>query len=207
MELDKPFTVITSGVDGDVLRVLASSREQLSVPRLHAMVAEHSVAGIRNSVRRLVTQGVVLTYGIGRDRLYALNDEHLAAGALREIAGLKAAFFTRLKARISSWATPPAFGAVFGSAARDDMTAGSDIDIALVRTPDADDDEWLTQIANLTRDVTAWTGNDTRILDLTREDLDDESLRPLLDAIVADGIVVTDDTQWLRGALRRKAVG
>jgi predicted nucleotidyltransferase len=55
---------------------------------------------------------------------------------------------------------------VFGSAARGDDHAGSDIDLLVVR-PDAvdeDDDAWIQQLYELTDAVEAWTGNTVDLL-------------------------------------------
>ena len=68
------------------------------------------------------------------------------------------------------------YAAVFGSAATATITVDSDIDIFIVqRTPPADahsePEDWEQQVAELTRSVTAWTGNDTRIVEYTEDDL------------------------------------
>lgn len=205
MEIQRPFAVITNSVDGDVLRVLAGARAEFTVPQLHRLIGNRSVAGIRETVRRLVSQGIVDEHGIGRDRAYALNDDHLAAGAIREIADLRAALIARLRDRLASWSHPPVFAALFGSAARGEMAPDSDLDLVLVRPDGAADDIWLTQLADLTRDATAWTGNDTRIIDLTADEVAAASFRPLLTAVAGEGVALTDDSGWLSRALGRAA--
>lgn len=49
------------------------------------------------------------------------------------------------------------------------MRPDSDIDLLLVRedTIDADDLTWRDQLDALARDVTTWTGNDTRVLEFS----------------------------------------
>jgi hypothetical protein len=49
------------------------------------------------------------------------------------------------------------------------MRPKSDIDLLVVRpdTVDADDPQWRTQLDGLASSVTAWTGNDTRILEFS----------------------------------------
>ena len=204
MEIQRPFTVVTTSVDGDVLRVLASSDAEYSVPRLHQLIPERSVVGIRSSLARLVTQGIVVQHGFGRSHAYALNDDHLAASAVRQLAGLKQALLSRLREHVAGWHEPPVFAAVFGSAARGEMRPDSDLDILLVRRDDASLAEWSAQLARLTKAATAWTGNDTRIVDLAVEEVTDAATQPLLRTIVDEGIAFTADADWLRKTLRRK---
>ena len=204
MEIQRPFTVVTTSVDGDVLRVLASSDAEFSVPRLHQLIPERSVVGIRSSLARLVAQGIVVSHGIGRSNAYALNDDHLAASAVRQIAGLKRALLTRLREHVAAWHEPPVFASLYGSAARGEMRPDSDLDILLVRRDDASLDEWGANLARLTKAATAWTGNDTRIIDLAVEEVTDAATQPLLTTIAAEGIAFSDDADWLRKTLRRK---
>lgn len=158
MELQRPLAVVTSGVDGDVLRVLGSTHAEFSVPRLHELIPDRSIPGIRRSVERLTTQGIVERLSIGRVAAYRLNDDHLAAPAVRELADLKSAFLERLRRHVGAWPHPPVFGALFGSAARGEMRPDSDLDIILVRPDDAEDDVWARGLADLTRAASTWTG-------------------------------------------------
>lgn len=207
MQLQNPFAVVTAGVDGDVLSVLATSFGEYTAPRLAQMIPHRSLPGIRSSVERLVSQGIVTQRAIGRARSFCLNDEHLAAPALRQLAELKAAFLGRLGRHVDEWAHPPVFGAVFGSAARGQMRVDSDIDVLLVHDDDADPEEWARQVAVLTRAASAWTGNDVRIVDLSVAETPDRATQQLLRAIVAEGLPFTRDADWLRRALTRRAIG
>ncbi|GAA5204989.1 nucleotidyltransferase family protein [Microbacterium kyungheense] len=204
MELQRPLAVVTSGVDGDVLRVLGSTHAEFSVPRLHELIPDRSIPGIRRSVERLTTQGIVERLSIGRVAAYRLNDDHLAAPAVRELADLKSAFLERLRRHVGAWPHPPVFGALFGSAARGEMRPDSDLDIILVRPDDAEDDVWARGLADLTRAASTWTGNDARIIDFATEEITDAATEPLLRSVLADGIAFTDDADWLRRTLRKK---
>lgn len=207
MQLQNPFAVVTSGVDGDVLSILASSRGEFTAPRLAQMIPARSLPGIRASLLRLVAQGVVTQHAIGRAQAFTLNDDHLAAPALRALADLKTALLERLGAHVSAWGDPPVFGAVFGSAARGAMRVDSDIDVLLVHAEDADPERWASDVATLTRVATAWTGNDVRIVDLSVGEAPDAVTEPLLRTIAAEGMPFTRDTDWLRRALSRRGPG
>src|SRR5262247_3692319 len=97
------------------------------------------------------------------------NRGHLAAPHIGALANLRSDLIARTRAELDAWKAGAEYVALFGSAARDDMRADSDIDLFVVRPAriDADDDGWRAQVDKLTRHVTAWTGNDTRIIELS----------------------------------------
>lgn len=202
MQLQHPFGVVTSTVDGDVLSVLARADSHFTVAQLQTLIPARSPVGIRNSLTRLSQQGIVSAHRVGRSLAFSLNQDHLAAEAIRQIASLKSALVARLGAEVSGWAIPPVFGALFGSAARDEMRQDSDIDIFLVRPENAPDEAWSADVAQLAEDATRWTGNDARIIDVTDQDVLSTSLTPLFHEIAEQGIVFAGEVDWLRRALR-----
>lgn len=204
MELQSPFAALAPTVDGDVLQVLASSYDEFTVARLATLLPHRSPNGIRNVAERLVVQGTLTARDAGRTRTYALNDAHLVAHAIREIAAVSTALVKRLGDAVTSWVDPPVYGAVFGSAARREMREDSDLDILLVRPSTADAQAWEHNLATLTRLATSWTGNDARIVDLDEIDLNSVAHRPLLEAVVAEGVTFAGDSGWLSRAIRAR---
>ncbi|MGX1696121.1 nucleotidyltransferase family protein [Microbacterium keratanolyticum] len=202
MQLQHPFGVVTSTVDGDVLSVLARVDSHFTVAQLQTLIPDRSPVGIRNSLARLSQQGIVTPHRVGRSLAFSLNPDHLAAEAIRQIASLKSALVARLHAEVSGWTILPVFGALFGSAARDEMRQDSDIDIFLVRPEDASDEAWSADVAQLAEDATRWTGNDARIIDVTDQDVLSTPLTPLFREIAEQGIVFAGEVDWLRRALR-----
>ena len=169
MQLQRPLLTVTQSVDGDVLTVLAGAHAEFTPPEIHRLIGRWSEQGVRKSLLRLVRQGTVLSRGAGNAYLYQLNRDHLAAPAILELAALRATFLERLRHTISGWDPPPEFAALFGSAARSEMTETSDIDIVVIRPSglDTEHDSWVDQRAALTSTASAWTGNDVRILELS----------------------------------------
>jgi hypothetical protein len=167
MDLARPLTVITPTVDGDVLAVLARAEASFTGRQVHQVAGRHSERGIRNALHRLSTQGIVARERVGSADQYRLNRAHLAAPYVEALAKLREELLRRLAGELDGWAVPPEFVALFGSAARGAMQPESDIDLLVLRpdTVDADDQEWRTQLDGLASTVTAWTGNDTRILE------------------------------------------
>lgn len=207
MDLSRPFTVLTPTVDADVLAALARADAGFTTGQLHRLIGRHSEGGVRKSLHRLTEQGIVEVELVGNAHVYGLNRDHLAAAHVEGLAHLRDALLERLSERMAAWPTTPAYAALFGSAARGDMTARSDIDLLLVR-PDSsspDDTAWSAHVEQLTHDVSRWTGNDVRVLEFGES----ETIRavaagdPVLASIRDEGIPLHGSERLLRARTRR----
>jgi predicted nucleotidyltransferase len=169
MDLGRPLSVITPTVDGDVLAVLARAEVPFTGRQVHQIAGRHSERGIRNALHRLSAQGIVSRERVGSADQYRLNRAHLAAPYVEALARLRDELLRRLAGELQGWMIPAAFAALFGSAARGEMHAGSDIDLLVVRPDgvDADEPNWRAQLDAVALHVTAWTGNDTRVLEFS----------------------------------------
>jgi hypothetical protein len=146
---------------------------------------------------RLVEQGMVNATQMGRNRVHELNREHLAAPVAVLLSGLRLELWDRLRKALVTWNPKPAYGCVFGSAARGDGNAQSDIDLLLVHPPlpgetassvhpgsrdeDAGADanfravplterqlpRWRHQVDQLRSLVSSWTGNPLQVLEMS----------------------------------------
>lgn len=205
MELGRPLATITPTLDGDVLVVLARSDVTFTTGQLHRILTRNSEEGIRKVLIRLVRQGIVYSDKVGNAFTYRLNRDHLAAEYIIGLANLQMKLLKRIEDRLESWALPPVYAAVFGSAARGSMTADSDLDLLLIRPDDADDALWETQVNDLTAEVTRWTGNDTQPLEFTASDLAARgSYEPVLSAVLDHGLTVAGTHSWLNKQLRKR---
>ena len=208
MELSRPLAVVTASVDGDVLRVLALADADFTSGDIHRLLAGPSPRGILNTLARLTEQGIVTRRPAGRANLYRLNRQHLAAPYIIALAGLRDELLQRLAGEVRAWPEPPVLGAVFGSGARRDHSAASDLDILLVRADGADEDIWDDRAEALSAQVTAWTGNDCRLLTLTASQVQSRGARePVLADVVREGLVFHGDMQWLAGATKGRRRG
>jgi predicted nucleotidyltransferase len=199
MELAHPFRVVTPTVDGDVLRVLALADASFTASQVQKLIGDRSVAGVRNCLERLHTQGMVLRSSAGKSYLFRLNREHLAAPAVGELARLKERLINSLKELVSSWQVTCAYSALFGSAARGDMRVSSDIDLFVVRRAEvsADDEVWTNQLMELSRRVHAWTGNDANVLEYGWDELQrSDSNDPILNSIAREGVFLVGDARY-----------
>lgn len=189
MILKKPFLSVTPSLDGDVLARVARATDWLSVPQIHALLPERSDEGIRNTLTRLVQHGLLLEKVLGRSRVFSLNRDHLLASAVVDIAEAQQRFLDRLGERCASWDGPPVFAALFGSAARGEMTAESDIDLFIVQPNNADDDTFSEQIDVLCAEASRWTGNDVQALVIPEKSLmGAKDLEPVLSDIEREGL-------------------
>lgn len=213
MELQRPFATITPTVDGEVLVVLARSDSAFTAGQVHRLMGTHSYSGVVKALGRLVDHGAVRSERVGIANVFALNREHLAAGAIIELAGLRAAFLDRLRGVLDSWDPAPIYAALFGSAARGDMNIHSDIDVFVVR-PEGEGviDElalgrWHDNVNLLEESVAAWTGNDARVYEVGEIELR-RSLKnrdPVLESIRAEGVTLIGPlTYWTERVHGRK---
>lgn len=202
MELNRPLATVTPTLDGDVLAVLAQHEASFTAGQLHRVLNHHSEEGIRKVLLRLTRQGIVHSNRVGNAYSYQLNRQHLAAGPIIELARLPHTLLQRLEDRLGSWAFPPMYAAVFGSAARGTMTEGSDLDLLLVRADDTPVDIWEEQVGNLVAEVSSWTGNDTHPLEYTVSELTAARDESVLRDVLNEGLTVTGRHAWLSRHLR-----
>ncbi len=204
MELNRPLATITPTLDGDVLAVLAQHDATFTTGQLHRVLNRYSEEGIRKVLLRLTRQGVVRSQRVGNAYSYRLNRQHLAADPIIQLARLPRTLLERLEDRLNSWAIPPTYAAVFGSAARGTMTEDSDLDLLLVRADDTPIHIWDEQVADLVADVSRWTGNDTRPLEYTVSELTTARDEFVLRDVLEDGLTVAGRRAWLSRQLRAR---
>ncbi len=202
MDLSRPLEVVTPTADGEVLRVLALADHAFTPGEVKHLLGGYSVSGVRKVLLRLSTQGIVRQERAGTGYVYRLNRDHLGASAVIALATLKEQLLERLRDEFAGWEPQPSYAAMFGSAARGDMRTDSDIDLFVVR-PDrvtAESQHWREQLVQLTERVTAWTGNDTRVLEMTETEAKAGAAagEPVLRDIARDGLRLCGDSRMLR---------
>lgn len=203
MQLQSPFAVITPTLDGEVLAVLARVESNLTVGQVRSLLPHRSDEGIRKALRRLSAQGIVNSEHVGGVVGHRLNRRHLAAPQVVAIARLRDTLIERMQEGLKVWPTPPRWTALFGSAARGEMRIDSDIDLFMV-DPGVDVELWETWTSAFAADVSAWTGNDLRILSLTEDELRLGAAKrdPIVESLLADALVVSGPPDWLRRTVR-----
>ncbi len=137
--------------------------------------------------------------------MFTLNREHLAAPAVEVLAGLRAELLHRIRDLVGTWKTPAAHVSIFGSAARGEGDAQSDIDVFAVR-PDSisdDDPQWRKQLDDLAQNIERWTGNRANIAEAAETEIENllAEDRPIVAELRADAIGIDgpDISTLLRG--------
>jgi predicted nucleotidyltransferase len=194
VDVSKPLQALLPAVDSAVLSVLAGTSKPRTGREI-ARLAERSQPAVQKVLDRFVDQGLVHSTEAGRSRTYTLNREHLAARAVEELATLRPQLFDRLRDEIDHWEVRPVHASVFGSTARGDGDAESDIDILIVRPKERreDDPTWRDQLEKLDKHVLAWTGNHAGISEVAEPDLVlwRKNEPPILVEVKSDAIVLS----------------
>lgn len=161
MDLSQPYAVICPSLEGPVLDVLAHTTRPLTGREVARLSRRGSERGVRLVLHRLVAHGLVTSQEAGSASLYVLNRDHVAASIVESLVGLRAELIDRIRQEIESWSRQPVHASIFGSAARGDGHAESDIDLLIVRPEDVleDDHEWRERLHQLAERIKMWSGN------------------------------------------------
>jgi predicted nucleotidyltransferase len=208
VDLTHPIHVLVPTLDGPVLEVLARTTRPLTGREVQRLARKGSPSGVRLALSRLTEQGIVHAEHRSTAVFYVANRDHLAWSAVETLTDLRRTLLRRLRTELESWHPPPIHASLFGSAARGDGDASSDIDILLIRADEVTEDHptWAEQVDRLRGDVAIWTGNRCQAFELDRRRLA-EHVRvqdPLIDAWLRDAIPLAG--RDLRNTLRDLAV-
>lgn len=173
MDVAHPYTAICPTLDSGVLSVLAGTTRPLTGREIARLLGRRSHSGVLDALNRLAEHGVVDREEAGRALLFTLNREHLAAPAVDVLARMRSELLTRLRGAVDSWEVAPVHVSMFGSAARGEGDASSDIDLFIVRPKDVEGEEprWRGQLDHLARRVQRWTGNRAGIAEAGEEEI------------------------------------
>jgi predicted nucleotidyltransferase len=194
MDLSRPYASVVPSLDGDVLRVLASSELALTGREVATRSNRTSHSGVLKVLDRLSEQGLVKRVELNRTHLYSMNRDHLAAPAVELLMDMRNTLIKQMRDAIVAWSVQPTHVSLFGSAARGDGGVESDIDLFAVRPttiPD-DDQSWRTQIEELRTQTELWTGNPVSVLETSEAGLVRLAAerRPIMDELRDDAVLL-----------------
>ncbi|TXR56304.1 nucleotidyltransferase family protein [Quadrisphaera setariae] len=164
-----PLSVLFPPVQGAVLFALWSRPVPLTGRAVHLQAGVGSYPGTLNALARLVEHGLVSARDVGRATEYVLNTEHVlypvvdaAMGTYRPRAELDRRLLDLLRSALGSGARATTV-AYFGSYARGEATASSDIDLLLVLPEAFGPAEEDALLEDLEAAVRRWTGNQLQV--------------------------------------------
>lgn len=196
MDPTNPFRTLAPSVEGDVLAALSRTHAPLTGARI-AELCERSGTRVRAILRNLEHHGIVHSERHGRAYSYTLNRHHVLADAIEFIFTAGERFEQRVTDAIAAWDVQPVAAALFGSFARRDGDADSDVDLLLVRPTKVseDNDIWGKQRHHLAASIETWAGNPAQIVELAEGELADAIRRrdPLVANLQRDAVAVFGD--------------
>jgi len=207
MDFARPVEAIIPDAQGRVLATLANTTQELNLRTL-AELSGISVAHAARIVPRLVELGVVERREVPPAVLVKLVPEHLASRAVLAMADLRHAFLEELRASAGRLDPAPVSVTLFGSFARGDDDARSDVDVVVVRPSSVDDDDptWSEAMASWEAHVRRLSGNAVNRIEVGADELPRlvKSRRPIWQSIRSEGVTlcgasIFDGTAGIRG--------
>lgn len=171
MDFVRPIEAIIPGAQGRVLAVLAETTAELNL-RTIAQLSGVSQAQASRVLPRLVDLGVVKRREVPPSSLFRLVPEHVAARVVLDLGRTTDTVVDEIGRMAQALPFPPVSVIVFGSFARREAGADSDIDVVVVRPGgiDEDDEEWTSSIEQWRTDVRRLTGNPVEVLEVSSDE-------------------------------------
>ena len=174
MDLSHPLNTLAPGLEGAVLEVLARASKPLSgraVQRRLSRAASQS--GVQKALDRLCDAGLVTQKLNGRAILNRLNRDHALAPFVIDMVELGDTMPSRIAEVIGPYLEGASKALLFGSVARWQADADSDVDLILVWPDDTDKDRWAAN-AGIMVDLMRLTGNSCNPMVFTESEFADK---------------------------------
>jgi len=168
----RPIEAIVPGAQGRVLAVLVETTAELNL-RTIAQLAGISQAQASRLLPDLVDLGIVERREVPPSSLFRLVPEHVASRALLGLARSADVVLDEIGRSAAALPHPPVSVIVFGSFARRDADAESDIDVVVVRPVeiDEDDDAWAESLDGWRSSVRRLSGNPVEVLEVSADEV------------------------------------
>lgn len=193
MDFVRPIEAVIPGVQGRVLAVLAETSAELNL-RTIARLSGVSHAQVSRVLPGLVELGLLERREAPPSSLFRLVPEHVAAGPLMALARGRDRVIEEMGRGAAALPVVPVSVIVFGSFARGEADAESDIDVVLARPVGVDesDERWADSIEQWRLQISRVSGNAIEILEVASEEIGARlsSRRPVWRDIRREGVVV-----------------
>jgi len=172
MDFARPVEAVIPGVQGRVLAVLAETTAELNL-RTIARLSGVSLAQVSRVLPRLVELGLVERREVPPSSLFRLVPEHVVAGPLIALARGRDGVIEEMGRVAAVLPVIPLSVIVFGSFARGEADAESDIDTVFVRPADIDefDEAWSASVEQWQSRLRRVSGNLVEVLEVGSEEI------------------------------------
>jgi uncharacterized protein len=150
-EADSLGDLLFGQTRGRILALLYGMPDQAFFTRQIARQVGTSVGTVQRELETLSQIGLIERSATGMQVFYQANRDHPAYADLHSLIAKTAGAFHILRSALAPLAKKIAFALVYGSMARGDENAGSDVDLMVIG--DVTLDELLTRLASAERDL------------------------------------------------------
>ncbi len=193
MDFVHPVHAVIPGAQGQLLAVLAETSAELNLRTL-ARLAGVSLAQASRVMPGLIELGIVERREAPPSALFRFVPDNVAAQALTRLAAVRRTVLDDLGRAVAALVPAPVSVIVFGSFARGEADARSDLDVVVVR-PDGlaeDDPDWRAAIDGWRGRARRLTGNPVEVLEVGAGELPRRlrSRQTLWAEVQRDGLVI-----------------
>lgn len=193
MDFTRPIEAVIPDAQGRILAVLSRTTGELNLRTL-AELSGVSLAHAARVVPRLVELGMVERREAPPSVLVRIVPEHLAVRPLLALAGLRDSLVEELERSARRIRPAPANITLFGSVARGDGDAASDIDLVVVRAAGVteDDPSWDRAVSVWVERIGRVTGNPVNRIEIGIDEVPrfTRSRAALWQAVRREGVVI-----------------
>ncbi len=193
VDFRRPVEALIPGVQGRILAILAETTAELNL-RTIARLADVSPAQASRVLPELVTLGLVERREAPPSALFALVEDHVAVRAVRGLSRAREAVLKELGALARKVDPSPVSVVLFGSFARGEADAASDLDVVMIRPAGVgeDDEPWVSSVEAWRTAARRLTGNPVQVLEIDDTDVARRLSSPtsLWSDVLRDGVTV-----------------
>lgn len=193
MDLSRPIEALIPGAQGQLLGALVGAGRELNT-KTAAEIAGVSAPHASRVLAHLVALGLVVRRDVPPVALYSIASGSIMAGLLDQLRDLRAAVFAEMARAAADMTPAPVQIVVFGSVARGESGAASDIDVLVVAPTGAiDTDQWTASVISWRERVSRFAASPVEVLEVDEHHWQTRTLdNELWREINRDGIVVFD---------------